>query len=72
MAKYYIKSGTLEVILSTDLKPIDVAGCGLWQATANDTLDQYILVDERGFRKRRSEHKFLTEEIMKQEGWYIE
>ena len=73
MAKYYVKSGTLEVIISTKLPPRECAGACIWEATKHDKLDHYITVDERGFKKyNKASAYFKTEDIMEQEGWYVE
>ena len=73
MPKYYVKSGTLEVIIDTKLSSREAAGCCLWEATKQDKLDHYMTVDERGFRKHnKASAYFKTEDIMQQEGWYVE
>ena len=50
MAKYYIKSGTLEIIYNTNKNPIDACCDMLDELNDYDTLDEYFYVDERGFR----------------------
>lgn len=48
MPKYYIKCGTLELIYSTDKKPLNAAAAALWESNKFDVLDEYFYVDERG------------------------
>jgi hypothetical protein len=50
MSKYYVKSGTLELIFSTNKKPRDACRRVIWECNEHDTLDEYFYVDERGFR----------------------
>lgn len=50
MPKYYIKSGSLELIYSTDKFPIDAAIAALWETNENDVIDEYFYVDQRGMR----------------------
>tara|TARA_Y100000768_G_scaffold174332_1_gene130544 strand:+ start:448 stop:684 length:237 start_codon:yes stop_codon:yes gene_type:complete len=50
MAKYYIKTGTLEIIFSTDKEPYDACRTAIRECNSNDTLDEYMYLDERGYR----------------------
>lgn len=50
MAKYYIKSGTLEIIYSSPKYPFRAAQDTVWELNDNDTIDEYFYIDERGFR----------------------
>ena len=49
MPKYYIKSNTLEVILSKK-DPLEAAICGFLLTNKFDIIDEYFYVDERGYR----------------------
>ena len=49
MAKYYVKSGTLEVILSKE-NAFEAAIAGLLLTNKFDTIDEHFYVDERGYR----------------------
>ena len=49
MPKYYIKSGTLELIVSRG-NALDAAVFGFLQTNKNDIIDEFFYVDERGFR----------------------
>jgi len=50
MPKYYIKSGTLELIYSTNKDALGAACDALWETNEHDALDQYFYIDERGFK----------------------
>ena len=50
MAKYYIKTGTLELIFSTDKEPYDACRRVIHEFNSNDELDEYMYCDERGYR----------------------
>ncbi len=73
MAKYYVKSGSLELIYSTRLSAFDAARMVLWECNENDQLDEFFYVDERGFRNYVSADPntkvFDTERILRLEGW---
>lgn len=49
MPKFYIKSGTLEMVVSRG-NALDAAVFGFLQTNKNDTIDEFFYVDERGFR----------------------
>jgi hypothetical protein len=74
--KYYIKSGTLEVIYSTDKTPLEAAVDVLWEATTKDTLDEHFYVDERGFKDyitaKPDTKVYATNKIIKKAGWTLE
>ncbi len=48
MAKYYVESGDLKIIVQAD-RPIPAAARALSWATDYDRLDRYVTVNERGF-----------------------
>lgn len=50
MAKYYVKTGTLELIFSTELEPYDACRRVIHEFNSNDELDEYMYLDERGYR----------------------
>jgi hypothetical protein len=78
MAKYYVKCGTLEVILSSGKTAMEVAKRCLWEATANDELGDYFVVDERGFRTLSDPNNdsntvvINADMLMQQEGWDLD
>lgn len=49
MAKYYVKSGTLEVIISRK-DALEAAICGFLMTNKFDVIDEYFYIDERGYR----------------------
>ena len=73
MAKYYVKSGTLELIYSTNKNQRDAARTVLWECNEYDELDEFFYIDERGFRNYVTATPgtivIPTEEILKAEGW---
>ena len=73
MSKYYVKSGSLELVYSTRLSAFDAARMVLWECNENDQLDEFFYVDERGFRDYVSADPstkvFDTERILRLEGW---
>ena len=76
MAKYYIKCGTLELIYSTDKKPMRAAADVLWEANQFDVLDEHFYVDERGFKDYATAlpdtKVYKTEKIVIKAGWSLE
>lgn len=74
MGKFYIKSGTLEVILS-DNDPLEAAIKGLMQTNKFDTIDEYFYVDERGYRDYISADSktnvIATKSIVRAAGWEL-
>ena len=74
MGKVYIKSGTLEVILS-DNDPLEAAIKGLMQTNKFDTIDEYFYVDERGYRDYISADSktnvIATKSIVRAAGWEL-
>lgn len=49
MAKFYVKSGTLQVIMNHS-DPLEAGVAGLLMTNKMDTVDEYFYIDERGFR----------------------
>jgi hypothetical protein len=76
MSKYYIKCGTLELIYSCNKCPRDAAMDAIWEINENDTLEDLIYLDERGYRdyKNADGHTCVlhTSHILKDAGWSIE
>jgi len=74
MAKYYVKSGTLEVILSKK-DSLEAAIGGLLLTNKFDTIDEYFYVDERGYRDYVSADKdtnvIRTKSIVRAAGWEL-
>ena len=73
MAKYYIKSGTLEIIFSTELGPYDACRRVIHECNSNDELDEYMYLDERGYRDYTSADTTTfvvdSEQILRKEGY---
>ena len=73
MPKYYIKSGTLQIIFSTPLEAYDACRCVIHECNTNDELDEYMYVDERGYRDYTSADTTTyvvdTEQILRKEGY---
>lgn len=76
MSKYYIKCGTLELIYSCNKCPRDAAMDAIWEINENDTLEDLIYLDERGYRdyKNADGHTCVlhTSHILKDAGWSLE
>jgi len=73
MAKYYIQSGSLQLIYSTNKDPISAAITALWETNEHDTLDEYFYVDERGMRDYKTADKETividSETVLDEAGW---
>lgn len=73
MAKYYIKSGSLELIYSTSKSPFNAAITALWETNEHDVIDEYFYVDERGMRDYKTADKdtivIESELILDKAGW---
>lgn len=76
MAKYYVKSGTLEMIYSTDKRAFEAAQDCVWELNDYDTLDEYFYIDERGYRNYDSADTktmvYTSESVLNAAGWNIE
>ena len=76
MSKYYIKCGTLELIYSTSKKPLDAAMDAVWETNEHDVLDEYMYLDERGYRDYASADKqtkvYKSINVLTQAGWNLE
>jgi hypothetical protein len=74
MAKYYVKSGTLEVILSKE-NAFEAAIAGLLLTNKFDTIDEHFYVDERGYRDYVSATPktsvIATKSIVRGAGWEL-
>lgn len=75
MSKYYIRSGSLELIYSTNKEPLDAAIAALWETNENDIIDEYFYVDERGMKdyKTADKHTIVIESeiVLEKAGWEI-
>ena len=49
MPKYYVKSGTVEVIVSRK-DAVEASIAALLMANKNDTIDEFFYIDQRGYR----------------------
>ena len=76
MAKYYISSGTLQIIRSTSKMAVMAACDAVWELNDNDTLDEFMYVDERGYRDyKTADNKtmvYKTTSVLTQAGWSME
>ena len=74
--KYYIQSGTLQLIYSTDQKPLDAAVAALWETNKFDTLDEHFYIDERGFKDYTTAlpdtKVYKTSKVVRKAGWSME
>jgi hypothetical protein len=74
MAKYYVKSGTLEVIISRK-DALEASIAGLLMTNKFDTIDEYFYVDERGYRDYLSADNetnvINTKSIVRAAGWEL-
>ena len=74
MAKYYVKSGTLEVIISRK-DALEASIAGLLMTNKFDTIDEYFYVDERGYRDYVSADNetnvINTKSIVRAAGWEL-
>ena len=73
MPKYYIQSGTLSIIFSTSKKPYEAACTAIHEINENDELDEYMYIDERGYRNyvtaKSGTIVIPTDEILRREGY---
>ena len=73
MAKYYIKSGTLEIIFSTKKRDYDACRRVIHECNSNDELDEYMYLDERGYRgydtADTTTYVVDSEQILRKEGY---
>lgn len=76
MAKYYVKSGTLEIIYSSNKKAFEAAQDCVWELNDMDTLDTHFYIDERGYRTSTTRDTktmvYTTESVLSAAGWNIE
>lgn len=76
MAKFYISSGTLQIVRSTSKSHLDAACDSVWELNENDTLDEYFYIDERGFKSYASAdgetEVFRSKFVLRQAGWIME
>ena len=74
MAKFYVKSGTLEVIISRK-DALEASIAGLLMTNKFDTIDEYFYVDERGYRDYVSADNetnvINTKSIVRAAGWEL-
>jgi len=74
MAKFYVKSGTLEVMISRK-DALEASIAGLLMTNKFDTIDEYFYVDERGYRDYVSADNTTnvipTKSIVRAAGWEL-
>ena len=75
MPKYYIRSGSLELVYSTNKSPLDAAIAALWETNENDELDEHFYIDERGFKNHLTALPnttvIKTDTVLKKAGWIM-
>lgn len=73
MPKYYIKSGTLELIYSTSKSPLEAACIALGETNKFDVLDEHFYIDERGYKDYITADKetiaIKSDVILDKAGW---
>ena len=73
MAKYYINSGTLQLIFSTGKEPYDACRTAIHECNANDELDEYMYIDQRGYRDAFTADQTTSvvrrDDILRKEGY---
>ena len=76
MPKYYISSGTLQIIHSTKKDPVSACCDMLDELNDDDTLHEYFYVDERGFRNYTTAQPDTividTDTVMEIAGWDVD
>ena len=74
MAKYYVASGTLRIIVSRK-DALEASIYGLMQTNKFDTIDEHFYVDERGYRDYISAdpktNVIATRNIVRAAGWEL-
>jgi len=75
VSKYYIKSGSLELIFSTDKSPLEAAAVALGETNKFDVLDEHFYIDERGMKDYASALPdttvITTKKVAKKAGWTL-
>lgn len=75
MPKYYIKSGSLELIYSTSKSPLEAACVALGETNKFDVLDEYFYIDERGMKDYTTAHPdttvIKTSKVAQNAGWEL-
>ena len=73
MSKYYISTGTLELIYSTDQDPYDACRTVIHEMNQYDELDEFMYCDERGMKNYLTATPktmvFITKDILEKEGY---
>ena len=73
MSKYYFSCGTLQLVWSTNKKPSEAVRTYIHEVTEDDEVDEYIYIDERGFRGYDTADNTTmvieTEQVLRDEGY---
>lgn len=73
VSKFYIKSGSLELIYSTSKNAFDAAVVALGETNQHDVLDEHFYIDERGMKDYVTALPdtvvIKTSDIAKSAGW---
>jgi len=74
MAKFYVKSGTLEIIISRK-DALEASIAGLLMTNKFDIIDEYFYADERGYRDYISADKdtnvISSKSVITAAGWEL-
>ena len=73
MSKYYISTGTLELMYSTDKEAYDACRTVIHEINQYDELDEFMYCDERGMKNYLTATPktmvFITKDILEKEGY---
>ena len=73
MAKYYISSGTLQLIYSTSQQPYAACRTVIHEMNEYDVLDEYMYIDQRGMKDYTNADQLTfvvpTKDILRKEGY---
>lgn len=73
MSKYYISTGTLQLIYSTNQEPYDACRTVIHEINKHDELDEFMYCDERGMKNYLTATPktmvFITKDILGKEGY---
>ena len=73
MSKYYISSGTLQLIYSTKQQPYSACRTVIHEMNEHDILDEYMYIDQRGMKDYTNADQLTfvvpTKDILRKEGY---
>ena len=75
MSKYYISTGTLQLIYSTSQQPYDACRTVIHEMNKHDVLDEYMYIDQRGMKDYTNADQLTfvvpTKDILRKEGYPV-